>query len=940
MGIQNSSKLWKWQVVCLLFLDITTRTFAQLRYSVVEESDPGTFVGNVAKDLDIQNAAISHRRMRFGSAGSRLYFDVNQQSGALTTAEKIDRESVCGSSSNCLLPLELVLENPLELQHLVIEILDINDHSPIFSTTEYILRIPEAQAFHGSRFPLEYATDLDVGNNGVRQYKLNQHQYFSLSLITQKDGTLLPELVLERTLDREEQGEHQLILTAIDGGVPPRSGSQYITIVIVDSNDNPPKFDQSLYKANILENIPVNTVFIQLNATDLDEGLNAEIEYYFDSRTSDAIRQMFSIDANTGAISTNGFRDSEVSNFYEITVRAKDKGIPQLEGYCQIQIEIIDVNDHSPEILVTSLFSEIPEGTTIGTTIGLFNVRDKDSGKNGEVALSLSSNLPFKIKSFNDHYTLITDGILDREKISWYDITLIATDMGSPSLSTQRQITLNISDVNDNTPLFTNPNRNSYVQENNVSGYLLYTLSAVDPDEGKNAELTYSIAENHIYGSPVSSFVYINPKTGNIYAQRPFDYEQIQVLEITVRVEDSGTPRLFSNTTIFIFILDTNDNFPTVFYPTLSEELIGQQKVSRTTSTGHLVTKVSAVDLDSGRNAWLRYNFVEATDSSLFRLSAHTGEIRTLRNFLETDDSVQRLVISISDHGEPSLSTTVTILLTLEDNVEPETPKFHDFLSGSKNKADITMYLIICLVAISVVSLVTFLILLAKCVRKDSIFGHIGCCSLNKSDPKHYTEAHSRTLHLNMDGTLKYMEVRMEPSEPHGQNYKTYCSRTLENNDLNFLKPLNFPELKELVNGTDTMLSNVANSTKPNKAQPNTDWRFSQAQRPGTSGAAQPTEEAGVWPNNQFETERLQAMILASANEAAEGTSALGGGNGTMGLSARYGPQFTLQHVPDYRQNIYIPGTTSTLTNAAGKRDGKAAAPSGNKKKSGKKEKK
>uniref|UniRef100_A0A803JLV9 Protocadherin gamma-B5 n=2 Tax=Xenopus tropicalis TaxID=8364 RepID=A0A803JLV9_XENTR len=121
------------------------------------------------------------------------------------------------------------------------------------------------------------------------------------------------------------------------------------------------------------------------------------------------------------------------------------------------------------------------------------------------------------------------------------------------------------------------------------------------------------------------------------------------------------------------------------------------------------------------------------------------------------------------------------------------------------------------------------------------------------------------------------------------------------------------------------------------QAQPNADWRVSQAQRPGPSGA-QPTEESGVWPNNQFETERLQAMILASANEAAEG-SAIGGGTGTMGLSARYGPQFTLQHLPDYRQNIYIPGTTSTLTNAAGK--GKSAAPSGgNKKKSGKKDKK
>ncbi|XP_059339480.1 protocadherin gamma-A5-like isoform X9 [Ammospiza nelsoni] len=124
------------------------------------------------------------------------------------------------------------------------------------------------------------------------------------------------------------------------------------------------------------------------------------------------------------------------------------------------------------------------------------------------------------------------------------------------------------------------------------------------------------------------------------------------------------------------------------------------------------------------------------------------------------------------------------------------------------------------------------------------------------------------------------------------------------------------------------------------QAQPNTDWRFSQTQRPGTSGS-QNGEEAGAWPNNQFDTEMLQAMILASANEAADGNSTLGGGNGTMGLSARYGPQFTLQHVPDYRQNVYIPGSNATLTNAAGKRDAKNAAPAGgNKKKSGKKEKK
>ncbi|XP_050819025.1 protocadherin gamma-A4-like isoform X32 [Gopherus flavomarginatus] len=140
--------------------------------------------------------------------------------------------------------------------------------------------------------------------------------------------------------------------------------------------------------------------------------------------------------------------------------------------------------------------------------------------------------------------------------------------------------------------------------------------------------------------------------------------------------------------------------------------------------------------------------------------------------------------------------------------------------------------------------------------------------------------------------------------------------------------------------GNESGRGNLSSDSQAQQTQPNPDWRFSQAQRPGTSGS-QNGEEGGAWPNNQFDTEMLQAMILASANEAADGNSTLGGGAGTMGLSTRYGPQFTLQHVPDYRQNVYIPGSTATLSNSSGKRDGKSSGSSGgNKKKSGKKEKK
>ncbi|XP_073212256.1 protocadherin gamma-B6-like isoform X40 [Lepidochelys kempii] len=185
------------------------------------------------------------------------------------------------------------------------------------------------------------------------------------------------------------------------------------------------------------------------------------------------------------------------------------------------------------------------------------------------------------------------------------------------------------------------------------------------------------------------------------------------------------------------------------------------------------------------------------------------------------------------------------------------------------------------------------------------------------------------------DGTLPY-------------SYQLCLSSDARKNEFTFAQPIvqrNENILCSDSSGAVFMCDDSSNlkaetETFVEQAQPNPDWRFSQAQRPGTSGS-QNGEEGGAWPNNQFDTEMLQAMILASANEAADGNSTLGGGAGTMGLSTRYGPQFTLQHVPDYRQNVYIPGSTATLSNSSGKRDGKSSGSSGgNKKKSGKKEKK
>ncbi|XP_073505787.1 protocadherin gamma-C5-like isoform X13 [Phyllobates terribilis] len=934
MDIRGFCQCWKWQVVCSFLLCSWGWVSGQLRYSIVEESEPGTLVVNVAQDLGIKHAELSQRRIHLRSEKYQRYFSVNQANGGLVVKDRIDRESLCGSSPSCLLQIEVVAEDPVELFTLEIEILDINDNSPTFSSNDHIIEITELVESPGAQFALEIAEDLDVGVNGVSQYTLNTNPYFSLSVKNRKDGTLIPQLILEKVLDREEKQGHNLILTAIDGGELARSGTCRITIVVLDINDNPPVFNQSIYKISIRENLPLKTVILTLNATDQDDGANGEIKFSFGDHTSKSARKYFFLNEQNGEISLIGLVDFEKQNFFELSIKATDNGFPKLKGNCIVQVEIEDVNDNPPEITFTSVANDVPENAPSGDVVGFVNVRDNDSGKNGEIKLSISPNMPFKIRPFKNRYSLVIDGNLDREETAQYTIELTASDLGSPRLYSKTSVTLEVSDINDNAPVFTQSTYNAFITENSDPGTLLCTVSATDLDEGVNSDLVYSIVESQIDGSSVSSFVYIQSNDGNIYAQRSFDYEQIQVLQITIKVEDSGSPQLSSTVPVFIFVLDTNDNPPSLLYPEHSEDLIVQEWIPKSTSAGYLVTKLSAVDLDSGHNAWLVFTLIDPINYSSFQVSKLTGEVRTVRGLQEPENMEQQLVISISDQGTPPLSTTVTVLVSIADEVIVERPKSGDFLTNSKPPSDMTLYLIVSLVAISLVSLVTFMILLIKCLRKDSYDYSSSCCILGGSQSKSYTDQYQPALYLNTDGTLKYMEVRMVPPGSQGQSYQTNLPPALEQQDFSIAQTINYPQLKDIYQEA----SSEGNSTNDanNQAQPNAEWRFSQAQRPGPSGA-QPTEEAGVWPNNQFETERLQAMILASANEAAEGTSGLGGGTGTMGLSARYGPQFTLQHVPDYRQNVYIPGSTLTPTNAGGKRDGKGG---GNKKKSGKKDKK
>ncbi|XP_072001816.1 protocadherin gamma-B5-like isoform X48 [Engystomops pustulosus] len=907
-----------WQVLFLYF-GVIMAAATQFHYSILEEMKLNSVIGNVADDLKLNSSNLKMRKLRLVSHHNRNYFNISTENGNLYVSNRIDREEICGSDQNCFLDLEILAENPVIVFPLKIEIQDINDNSPSFSKESFTVRISES-SIPGAQFVLGNVRDPDLGTNSLQSYSVTPNPYFALVEKSEAEKEY-PELILVKPVDREKQQKYELTLTAFDGGKPLRSGTAEVQILVQDINDNYPVFNQKQYKVSIEENIPVGYIVLHLNASDKDEGSNAEISYSF-SHIPDNAQQVFSMDSQTGIIQTKGELNFELTQTFEMTVEAIDGG--GLVAQSSVLIQVEDVNDNAPDITIASLSTPIPEDSAPGTLVALIHVKDLDSGKYGEVNCHITDIKTLKlIPSSNNYYKLVTAGPLDREETSAYNITVIAEDEGSPPMITKKTLHITVSDVNDNPPVFGKNLFIAYIPENTPAGTSIQSIQASDLDENENSMITYSIINKNIDDIPVTSYVSINSMTGVLYAQRSFDYEQLREFQFQVMAKDSGSPPLSSNVTVRICIIDKNDNAPKILYPSPDTEGSALfEFIPHSAEKGYLVTKVIAVDADSGHNAWLSYHLLQVPDTTLITIGQYTGEIRIGRDLPDMESLRQKLVVLVKDNGVPSLSSTVTLNLVVADNFQQVVPEIKHQPNNSPISSNTTFYLVIAIAFISLVFIVTVLItVIYKCRKSYS--------------PTSF-DAFNRNVYPQF--TLGCPSEISDTSLPFPFSYDVCVTLDSKQNEIAYLKPVQNVPTDNLIDTDDSAIvgENISPEQVSQQAQPNADWRFSQAQRPGPSGA-QPTEEAGVWPNNQFETERLQAMILASANEAAEGTSGLGGGTGTMGLSARYGPQFTLQHVPDYRQNVYIPGSTLTPTNAGGKRDGKGG---GNKKKSGKKDKK
>ncbi|XP_037833222.1 protocadherin alpha-7 isoform X7 [Kryptolebias marmoratus] len=833
---------------------------AQLRYSIPEEVNEGTVVGNIAKDLGINKNILKDRKYRIVSTDVAPLFNLNQNDGILYVSRRIDREEVCEQSSRCVLNVKTVLENPLEVHYVEVEVLDINDHSPDFPDKNTTLEISES-VLPGARFQLKPAKDPDSGQFSVQQYKLSQNDHFRLEVKDKRNDIKIPVLVIQKSLDRETANSHSLVLTTLDGGKPPKSGNMNIFINVLDVNDNAPMFSKDEYTVMLTENAPLGTTVIQVNASDADDGPNGEVSYSFSNSVNKNLLYLFDVNSVTGEVTVKGVIDYEVKDEYEIEIQASDKGVAPLTSEKSVIIKIVDVNDNAPEIEVTSFSSSIPEDSRPGTTVALISVNDLDSDLNGKVICTVNEDISFSLSpALKDKtFSLVTRSPLDREKQSHYDLTITAKDAGQPPLSSEKLISVVVSDVNDNSPEFSLSPYTFYITEGNDPGASVFSVKASDRDDSENALISYHIFRNRDEQRNLASFLNINSENGGIVALKSFDFESLKTFQFQVVATDSGAPSLSSNVTVNVFILDQNDNPPVILYPvSLNGSAEGVEEIPRNVNAGHLVTKVRAYDADIGYNGWLLFSLQEVTDHSLFGLDRYTGQIRTLRSFTETDEAEHKLLILVKDNGNVSLSATATVIVKL---VEPkEAFAASDVKSASKDDEEnnVTFYLIITLGSVSVLFLISIIALIAMQCSKSTDY-----------TSKYLQEA-------NNDGTLC-----------HSIQYRSGDKRYM----------LVGPRMSigsTVVPGShaNTLVLPDRRKTSEEPKAPNSDWRYSASLRAG--GVMQSSvhmEESSVMQGAQgVLVQNWPTASSAADGEGGEVSPPMGAGVDSNSWHFRYGP--------------------------------------------------
>lgn len=698
-----------------------------IQYNVWEEQPAGTRVGCLLDNLRQKGETGSLEDFRIVEHGQALPFTVANRDGVVSTLGQLDREELCHGADQCELAFSVLYRKSgaMHFLRVRVEVIDLNDHSPVFPNPVQEVEISETVGLR-MRIPLDRAEDPDAGSNGLQTYSISLSHHFALD-VRPSGGAKQPELVVIKELDREMESSFELTLLAWDKGNPPRSGSTKVKVIVLDSNDNSPMFEENAPIVDLPEDTVRGTVVIKLHATDPDQGANGEVVYSLSKYAPLDVQRLFSVDAKTGDVVLKGLLDFEEKRYYEVDIQAKDCGHNAIPSHCKMQVRVQDVNDNAPRIHIIwappdSSVATVSEGASNETFLALVVVSDADSGSNGEVQIQIQQGSgPFHLKQIHgNNYIIVTNGSLDREQQMKYNITLLAQDSGVPSLSCVKHLTVHVLDENDNAPVFSNTLYTGVFNENNAPGFHVLTLEAHDVDLDLSGRVSYTIRESNELGTS-TAFFSVHPTSGAVIAQQSLDYEESPTYSFIVEAVDHGYPPMTSSATVLIMIEDVNDNYPIIREPLpkkgiavvnvpvnaekgeivteLKNKVHGSIHPLSNNSTqyrfeGFLATTIIASDSDSGLNGKLQFKIIEGNPSRLFWLDETTGQLYVnTTNATELIGKAFKLVIAVSDMGTPPLVTQTTLDVTfinLRDHLKNSAP-------GQQAQFSFTMLLAVCI---------------------------------------------------------------------------------------------------------------------------------------------------------------------------------------------------------------------------------------------------
>lgn len=653
-------------------LPVNGQAQKELRYVIQEELAVGSQVADLTLDADLGQRfgkdAVGLLRFRFLSQPP-CDIGVEESTGIVTTRGRIDRETICKDDDLCRFRLDVAVTpmNFFTIVKLSIEVADINDNEPEFNPSRVRHEMSESSQLDAA-FTIPRARDKDLRRNSVDRYELvsstpDEEDCFELSLSKKLDGTTDVRLVLVRSLDRETRDLHHMKVLAYDGGLPPRSGSIEVEVVVTDANDNAPVFEYDSYEVGVVENIAQSTTVARVRASDRDIEKNGQVVHYFSSQTIESYGDVFAIDASTGEMQVVGVVDFESTPVYRLIVNAKDGGQDPLTSETMIVIRVKDANDNPPLIVINTLvafntnIAKVTEGIEPGSFVAHILVSDADSGLNGQFNCSLDVEDQFQLRSTSDgEYMILNKVSLDREQRELYRVQLTCMDGGQPPLASSSSLDIGVVDINDHDPRFEKTKYDEEVFENNYLGASLVQVTATDDDKGQNAQLLYKIPEN------VSQYFEIDSLDGTIRAKDSLDRERISFHHFYVYATDKGDPVRTGSALISLTVLDVNDEAP-VFRST-SDSL----SVPENRPAGTEVGVLSAQDADDYPLNAFSFSFLHGGSlSDAFAIDRLSGRITTTRILDREEREFYQLIAVVRDDNSLVLSSTATVSIFVYD---------------------------------------------------------------------------------------------------------------------------------------------------------------------------------------------------------------------------------------------------------------------------------